>query len=436
MIFYNTKTLFNLKIIVCLLIAGAVIFSCTKEVPEKSPQKRIELKTARNFDYKSEIEDKMLRLKNFLSENKLDGILLTQVRNVYWATAGLANNQIVLNKDAGAASLLILKSGKKYLICNGAEADRMMDESLHELGYELIQYNWYESNSVKDVRGEIIKQFGKIGSDINYPNTLNVADKFKTLRYSLNKYEVIRYKYVAEQSTEAVAEVCMNIKPGMNEFEIESMTANALHNRQILPTVLLTAVDERIYKYRHALPGGVKLRKYAMINICAEKWGMPIAVTRFVHFGQIPEELKIKLEKTAIVNAHYQELTRPGISASEIFENMKEWYKSVGFENEWKLHHQGGAIGYDDREWVIYPGIKEVVQNNQAFAWNPTITGAKVEETIIVNENGFEVITKSPNWPMIIVELNGKKYPQPNILVRDENTLQIKEQSNYEIKGE
>lgn len=423
----------NFKKVSLIIFTGLILFSCTKPVPEKSEQKKMELKTARDFNYKMEIEEKLLRVNTFLNENKLDGILLTQVRNVYWITAGLSNNQIVLNKDVGAASLLITKDGSKYLLCNGAEAQRMMDEALKELGYKLIKYNWYETNPVKDVRGELIKQFGKIGSDTDYPGTVNIADKFKPLRYSMNGYELVRYSYVARQSTEAVAEVCKKIKPGMNEFEIETITANALRDRQILPTVLLTSVDERIYNYRHALPGGAVLQKYAMINICAEKWGMPIAVTRFVHFGPLPEELKTKLEKTAVVNAHYQELTRPGVPASEIFEKMKEWYTSVGYENEWMLHHQGGAIGYDDREWVIYPGIKEVVLENQAFAWNPTITGAKVEETIIVNSNGFEVVTKSSNWPMIIVNLNGKKYPQPSILIRDNESYGLVQTKDYEI---
>ncbi len=423
----------NFKKVAVIILAGLFLFSCTKPVPEKSEQKKMELKSARDFNYKMEIEEKLLRVNTFLNENKLDGILLTQVRNVYWITAGLSNNQIVLNKDVGAASLLITKDGGKYLLCSGAEAQRMMDEALKELGYKLIRYNWYEANPVKDVRGELIKQFGKIGSDTDYPGTVNIADKFKPLRYSMNSYELVRYSYVARQSTEAVAEVCRKIKPGMNEFEIETITANALRDRQILPTVLLTAVDERIYKYRHALPGGAVLQKYAMINICAEKWGMPIAVTRFVHFGPLPEDLKTKLEKTAVVNARYQEFTRPGIPASEIFERMKEWYASVGYENEWMLHHQGGAIGYDDREWVIYPGIKDVVLENQAFAWNPTITGAKVEETIIVNSDGYEVFTTSSNWPMIIVNLNGKKYPQPSILIRDNESYGLVHTEDYEI---
>ncbi len=85
---------------------------------------------------------------------------------------------------------------------------------------------------------------------------------------------------------------------------------------------------------------------------------------------------------------------------------------------------------------MIFPGIKEVVKTNQSFAWNPTITGTKVEETIIVNEKGFEVLTKSPNWPMIIVNLNGKKYPQPSILIRDNESFGLIQTQDYEINAE
>jgi len=415
------------KLFPIILIASSLFLSCAKDEKFENLQWK--------GDAQKEIAEKMIRVQEFLNANKLDGILLTQVRNVYWMTAGLANNQIVLNKDVGAASILIMKDGKKHLICSGSEAGRMMDESLGKLGYELKMYNWYEASPVKDVRGEIIKQFGKIGSDIDFPNTINVAGKFKELRYSLTESELERYRELGKAATEAVVDVCLKIKPGMDEYEIEAMTSNALRNRGILPTVLLTAVDERIYKYRHALPGGAKLNKYAMVNVVAEKWGMPIAVTRFVHFGPLPDELKSKLEKVAVVNAHYQEATRPGTQVSEIFDQMKNWYAKVGYEGEWMKHHQGGATGYDDREWVAYPGIKEFVRNNQTFAWNPTITGTKVEETMVVNEKGFEVVTKTKDWPMIIVDLNGKKYPQPAIMIRGEKGGKPTKQNDYEIDG-
>ena len=368
-----------------------------------------------------EIEEKLLRVQSFLNEQKLDGILLTQVRNFYWMTAGLATNQIVLNKDVGAASILIMKDGKKYLLCTGSEAGRLMDESLGKLGYELKKFDWYEANPGKDVRGDMIKEIskdGRIGSDANFPGTILVSDQFKKIRYSLLGSEIKRYRWLGKEVTEAVAEVCKSIKPGMDEYEIEALTSASLRARGILPTVLLIAVDERIFKYRHALPAGAKLDKYAMINVCAGKWGMPIAVTRFVHFGQLPEELKNKFEKTAKIITQYELAMVPGKACADIFEECKKWYEEAGFPDEWKKHHQGGAIGYDDREYVIYPGIKETVQDNQAFAWNPTITGAKVEDTIIAHRNRFEVITKSDGWPMITVEINGKKYEQPGVLIR------------------
>ena len=372
-------------------------------------------------EIKNEISIKIEQVNKFLDEEGLKGILLTQVRNVYWMTAGLANNQIVLNKDVGAASLLIMRDGEKYVICNGSEAGRLMDETLGDLGYELKMFNWYESNPKKDVRSKIIYDLadgGKIGSDIDYPGTVLKSDEFAKLRFSLTDTEIKRYRWLGKETTEAVAEVCRKIKPGMNEFEIEYMTANALRARGIFPTVLLIAVDERIYKYRHALAGGAILKKYAMVNVVAEKWGMPIAVTRFVHFGPLPEELAKKIKAAAEVNANYEAATVPGKKLSEIFEGCKTWYGDVGFEGEWQKHHQGGATGYNDREYCIYPCIEGTVQENQAFAWNPTITGAKIEDTIISYKDSIEVITVSKDWPMIPITVNGKIYKQPDILIR------------------
>jgi antitoxin VapB len=313
-----------------------------------------------------------------------------------------------------------LNDGTKYLICNDSEAPRMMNEGMADLGYQLVKYDWYEANPQKDVREALIKKLsagGKIGSDVPFPGTILVADKFEPLRYSLTDPEIKRYRWLGKQTTQAVEAVCRRLKPGMSEYEIEALTAAEIRSRGILPTVLLIGVDDRIYQYRHALPGGATLEKYAMVNVVTEKWGMPMAVTRFVHFGPIPEDLKIKLNKTAEVNAHFQQATVPGKSCADIFEQCKVWYADVGYDGEWKKHHQGGAIGYNDREYVIYPGIDKTVQTSQAFAWNPTITGAKIEDTIIAFEDHFEIVTRTEDWPLIEIMLNDKIFPQPDILI-------------------
>jgi len=400
-----------------LILSLLIVIGCsTKTQWADNPQY---LLTEEEID--TEIAIKMEQVNKFLDEEGLKGILLTQVRNVYWITAGLANNQIVLNNDVGAASLLILRNGKKYLVCKGSEAGRLIDESLGNLGYELALFNWYESNPKNDVRGKIIAELAKggvIGSDTDYPGTVLKSEEFAKLRYCLTDTEIKRYRWLGRETTEAVAQVCRTLKQGMNEYEIEYMTAQALRLRGIFPTVLLIGVDERVYKYRHALAGGAKLEKYAMVNVVAEKWGMSVAVTRFVHFGPLPEELALKIQATARINTLFEISTIPGKALCEIFEECKTWYADAGYEGEWQVHHQGGSTGYKSRELAIYPGIEGIVQEKQAFAWNPTITSVKIEDTIIVFADGFEVITKSTDWPMIPITINGRTYLQPDILIR------------------
>src|SRR5665648_545317 len=113
---------------------------------------------------------------------------------------------------------------------------------------------------------------------------------------------------------------------------------------------------------------------------------LTVNLTRFVHFGEIAEELMDKLRAVTKVNASFITNTRPGKKVADIFQKGIRAYGEVGYPGEWKLHHQGGATGYEARGYIATLKINEVVQPNQAFAWNPSIKGTKSEDTIIVNE--------------------------------------------------
>jgi hypothetical protein len=99
--------------------------------------------------------------------------------------------------------------------------------------------------------------------------------------------------------------------------------------------------------------------------------------------------------------------TKPGVTGAALYEVAARAYVEEGFPREEQLHHQGGAIGYRTREWVAHPYNTEQVHPRQAFAWNPSITGTKVEETCIAFDDCCEVITASPDWPSVSVEAGG-----------------------------
>jgi antitoxin VapB len=65
---------------------------------------------------------------------------------------------------------------------------------------------------------------------------------------------------------------------------------------------------------------------------------------------------------------------------------------------------------------VAQPLSAQQVCLNQAFAWNPSVTGTKVEETCVAFADGVELITATPDWPQISVKVNGRAYQSPDVL--------------------
>ena len=82
----------------------------------------------------------------------------------------------------------------------------------------------------------------------------------------------------------------------------------------------------------------------------------------------------------------------------------------------WKLHHQGGSISYQNRDYRVGPETPEVIQEDQAFCWNPNIAGTKSEDTILATSRGPEIITVPGIFPAIAVEVDGIQFTRPAIL--------------------
>jgi antitoxin VapB len=60
--------------------------------------------------------------------------------------------------------------------------------------------------------------------------------------------------------------------------------------------------------------------------------------------------------------------------------------------------------------------MKDRVEIGQVYAWNPSITGTKSEDTILVGENENEILTEIDGWPTYSVEVNSRIYHRPAIL--------------------
>lgn len=358
-----------------------------------------------------ELREKEERAKLLLEEKGLGALLLSRVANFAWYTGG-KSNYVNMAADFGAASLLIT-ARDKYLVTDNIEASRLeREEELKEQGFQFVVTPWHESQKALTQLTTGLK----LGADGPYPGALDLTSEVARLRHRLTPAEIERFRRLGRWSGEAIQAAARRSRPGMSEYEVAALLAQEALSRGVLPIVNLVATHQRIFDFRHPLPTDKKLERYAMLVLCGRKWGLVASATRLVHFGPLPHEVRRKEEAVAQVDGTFIAATRPGARISHIFKKAVEAYREVGYPDEWKLHHQGGAAGYEPREYVATLDSTEEVYAGQAFAWNPSITGTKSEDTIIVTEKGYEIITAVGDWPKVPVQVEGQLIERPAIL--------------------
>jgi antitoxin VapB len=362
-------------------------------------------------EWNAELDAKHEQLVKWLRAQGLAGILIRRNENVAWLTGGAVELRVLTPCETGVASLLVTTAGKRYYFTTENEAPRLHDEEFGALDFEPVLFPWWADDT-----NAAAAKLAPLGSDTPCPGMklVNLAP----LRAALCDTEIARYRWLGAETAAATVEALNKVEPGMSEYDLEAITAAALLRRGILPSVYLFAVDDRILKYKHAVARGNRLKQYAMLNLCSRKWGLAISITRFVHFGALPAELAERFKAAAQVNAALLNATRVGATSADLFAVAQAAYAAQGFAGEERFHHQGGPTGYGEREWIATPAGAEVVVSNQAFAWNPSIRGGKVEDTVLLRNGVIENLTATPDLPVIEAWVKGSAYVAAGVLVK------------------
>jgi antitoxin VapB len=359
----------------------------------------------------SEFSHKINLLRDLAARHDLEAVLLQRASNFAWITCGAS---AYINTASGLAeAALLVTADRQVLITNNIEAPRLEEEeALTAQGWEFRVGPWYRAGeAVADLTRGM-----KIGADLPLPGAFNLMDVIPHLRANLTPEEGERFRALGSLCAQAIDAAARSVRPGQSEHAIAGLLAGEAEGRGVQATVNLIATDERIFDFRHPLPTAKKLTRYAMLVLCGRKQGLVCSVTRFVHFGRLPDEIRRKAEALARVDAAMIAATRPGRRLGEIFRDAIAAYARQGYADEWQKHHQGGPAGYEPREYIATPDSPEQVLPGQVYAWNPSITGTKSEDTILIGESGNEILTSIPAWPAMTVEVDGGTLERPAIL--------------------
>ena len=329
-------------------------------------------------------------LRELMERREVAAVLMRRPENFAWYACG-GNSRVEYVSPEGVADILVT-ADRECVLASSIEAPRMHDEVAPEL--EVIEFPWHEGPQAA-LHGLIGD--AALGADVELPSALDLSEDLAALRRRLDPDALVRLREVGADLALAMSEAADAVAPGITEHEAAAELSAACRRRGLAATVLLAATHERIGLYRHPIPTAARLERRCMLVASAQRGGLYANLTRIVDFSEPePEIARRQAACDELLARMREEATRPGRTLADAFADCRRFYAEAGFPDEWRLHHQGGMTGYASREVIATPHTEVPIEPGQAFAWNPSIAGAKAEETFILTERGRQVVTGIP----------------------------------------
>jgi Metallopeptidase family M24 len=318
--------------------------------------------------FNKEVSTKLELIRQTLSETETQGLRLHGTDWFAWATAG-GSNTVLLTAETGIAEVLITAQDA-WILTDEIEAQRLKDEEL-PANFQVHINPWADAeareNFVREATGG-----GTILSDV----------------FDNAKRELERYRQIGRKASEAMTEVLKAAKPTWTEYQLAGAGAEALWARGLHPALTLVAGERRLPLYRHATPTAEQIGRQAMMVFCARGYGLYANLTRFVSFETLANQEKELHNHVREIEAAALNLCKHGTSLNAVYDTLAQTYEKHGFPNAIREHHQGGTTGYLAREIVANPTTDDSLAENMAVAWNPSLPGAKIEDTFVILGDG------------------------------------------------
>lgn len=355
-----------------------------------------------------EVEGKLSLIRELLGWGRV--LRLKGIDWFAWITAG-GRNEVLLAAETGVAEVVVTDGGA-YVVTDEIEAQRLLEEELPE-GFELRILPWAYPTQREVVLRELARGM-PIYSDRPSEGEHELPLPLITAKRTLTPPEMQRYREVGLLAAQAMTETLKEARPQWTEYELAGAGARALWSRGLAPALVLAAGNRRLRLHRHPLPGHEPIGELAMLVFCARGHGLYANLTRFVSFAPLSAEDEELHRRVREVEAHALAITRPGVLLHEVYRELASAYTAVGHEEAIRQHHQGGTTGYLSREVIANPERQEHLTAGMAVAWNPSLTGAKVEDTFLITDSGLDNLTLDPAWPTERV----RGVERPLVLVR------------------
>ncbi len=352
------------------------------------------------------------RIQKKLIEKDLDAILITDEKNQRYATGFAFTDGYVLVSREKAWLL----TDSRYIEAAESTVDscitvQMFDRQHSRLSLTIAalqeaRVSRLGAEEQKQSHGEYLGLEKELGMPL-----LPAQEILSSLRAAKSPEEIEYMRQAQHISEQALEETLQVIKPGMTEREVAAelvyrMLRHGSEGNSFDPIVITGSKTS----LPHGVPGDkiVCEGDFLTMDFGCLKYGYCSDMTRTVAIGHATDEMKniysivLKAQLAGIAAA------RAGIPGSEIDGAARKVIEDAGY-GKYFGHGFGHSLGLDIHEAPnANPAGSTLMPVGAVVSAEPGIYlpgrfGVRIEDVMVLNETGCEVITKAPKEQLIIL---------------------------------
>ncbi|MGE7092110.1 M24 family metallopeptidase [Lysinibacillus sp. NPDC048646] len=360
---------------------------------------------------------KVEEIQSYLQQNQIDAAFVTTPDNVFYVSGFKSNPHERL------LGVVIFKESEPFLICPQMEIPDAKDagwpyevighqdteNAMEILAQAIKERNEYPSTFAIEKAQLIVERLEALQHSFPQASFVRLDEKINAMRVIKDEDELNKLRKAAELADYAIEVGCKEIAEGKTEMEILTAIESAIQEKGCKMSFETMVLSGPKTASPHGKPGARKVAKGDMVlfDLGVIYEGYCSDITRTVAFGEPTDAQKEIYHAVLAANTNAVAAVKPGVRAMDLDKIARDTITDAGY-GEYFTHRLGHGLGISVHEFPSVTGANDMtMEPGMVFTIEPGIyksdvTGVRIEDDVVVTNEGVEVLTKFPKELIVL----------------------------------